>query len=258
MMKKKMMIMVLAAFALVSVMNGPLWAASTDETIVKSLENSYVFKTFLKDDDIEIESKNGVVTLKGTVADSPSKTLAYETAVNMFEVKSVDNKLVVKDESTDETSDSWIYAKVKTMLMSHRNVSAVNTKVTVADGIVTLKGEASSTAQKQLTTDYARDIDGVKDVKNEMTVVETPKTTTQTLSEKIDDASITAQVKTALLFHRGTRVLKTNVSTKNGVVTVAGMAKNAAEKDLVNKLSADVNGVTKVVNVMTIEPEVKK
>ena len=42
----------------------------------------------------------------------------------------------------------------------------------VKDGIVTLGGEASSTAQKELTTEYANDIENVKEVKNQMTVEE--------------------------------------------------------------------------------------
>ncbi len=48
------------------------------------------------------------------------------------------------------------------------------TVVTVQDGTVTLRGEASSTAEKDLITEYARDVDGVRDVKNLMTVAMKP------------------------------------------------------------------------------------
>jgi hyperosmotically inducible protein len=118
---------------------------------------------------------------------------------------------------------------------------------------VTLQGEATSQAQKDLTTEYARDVEGVKDVTNEMTVSNTGGNTTRTIVEKIDDASITAQVKLSLLFHRSTSVLSTSVRTKHGVVTLGGMARNAAEKDLVTKLVNDIKGVKKVENEMTIE-----
>jgi len=37
----------------------------------------------------------------------------------------------------------------------------------VKDGIVALRGEATSEAQKDLTTEYAEDVEGVKDVKTE-------------------------------------------------------------------------------------------
>ena len=50
------------------------------------------------------------------------------------------------------------------------------------------------------------------------------------MGEKIDDASITAQVKSSLLSHRSTSAIKTKVQTTDGVVTVSGIAKNEAEK----------------------------
>jgi hyperosmotically inducible periplasmic protein len=124
--------------------------------------------------------------------------------------------------------------------------------VNVKDGIVTLSGEASSQAQKELTAEYAKDVEGVKEVKNEMTVAKTPAQPDQTIGEKIDDASITAQVKSSLLAHRSTSAVKTKVETTDGVVTVSGIAKNAAEKSLVTKLVTDINGVNKVINNMTI------
>jgi osmotically-inducible protein OsmY len=141
---------------------------------------------------------------------------------------------------------------VRTTLLFHRNVSATKTDVNVADGIVTLSGEASSQAQKELTTEYAKDVEGVKEVKNDMTIAKTPAKPDQTIGEQIDDASITAQVKSSLVSHRSTSAVQTKVETTDGVVTVSGIAKNAAEKSLVTKLVTDINGVTRVINNMTI------
>jgi len=132
------------------------------------------------------------------------------------------------------------------------NVSGTKTEVYVKDGIVTLKGVAASQAQKDLTTEYAKDIDGVKGVQNEIVVSTSLETRGETTGEKIDDASITAQVKGSLLWHRSTSMLNTKVSTTDGVVTVSGTAKNEAEKALVTKLATDINGVQSVVNNMTI------
>ena len=83
--------------------------------------------------------------------------------------------------------------------------------------------------------------------------VSEPSKKTQTVGDKIDDASITAQVKMTLLLNRSTSALKTSVTTKEGVVTLGGKASNAAEKDLATKLASDVNGVKDVKNRMTIE-----
>jgi osmotically-inducible protein OsmY len=85
-----------------------------------------------------------------------------------------------------------------------------------------------------------------------MTIAKTPATPVATTGDKIDDASITAEVKSSLLSHRSTSALHTTVSTTDGVVTLSGIAKNDAEKSLVTKLVTDINGVTGVINNMTI------
>lgn len=227
----------------------PVQAANTDNAIEKSAKQSYVFKTYLKADDIKVKSKDGVVTLTGTVSEESHKSLAEETVAGLPAVKSVENKLEVKGDRPAEKTDAWLLTKVKTTLLFHRNVSA-KTEVDVKDGIVTLRGTTDSQAEKELTTEYVRDIEGVKNVKNEMTVGKGVK---ETLGEKIDDSSITDQVKMSLLYHRSTSGLKTKVETKDGVVMLHGKAKNSAEKDLATKLAKDVNGVKSVENLMTIE-----
>lgn len=230
----------------------PLRAADTDDRIESSAAKSYTFKTYLKEDSIKTESKDGVVTLTGTVADASHKTMAGDTVSSLPGVKSVDNQLKVTGEQPAEHSDTWITTKVKTALLFHRNVSATGTSVYTKDGVVTLQGVADSQAQKELATEYAQDIDNVKSVKNEMTIAKTPAAAKETTGDKIDDASITAQVKSSLLSHHSTSALHTAVSTTDGVVTLTGVAKNAAEKSLVTKLATDINGVTSVINNMTI------
>jgi len=235
-----------------------LRASDTDSRIESSAGKSYVFRTYLKDDSIKTESQNGAVTLTGTVADSSHKSLAEDTVEGLPGVKSVNNQLVVKSEAPVEHSDSWIGWKVKSALLFHRNVSASGTTVYVKDGIVTLQGEASSMAEKELTTEYARDVDNVKEVKNEMTIAKIPAVPDETMGNKIDDASITAEVKSSLLSHHSTSALNTKVETTDGVVTLGGVARNGAEKSLVTKLVTDIDGVTSVINNMTIAaPQIK-
>ena len=246
----RLVVMILAAVALLA-LTIPAYASKMDSRIESSAKKSYVFQTYLQGDDIKIQSVNGAVTLTGTVSQESHKALAHETVAGLPGVKSVDNKLEIKGERPADNTDAWITAKVKTILLFHRNVSAM-TEVSTKDGIVTLKGDALSQGQKDLTTEYAKDVEGVKDVNNEMTIGKTPKKK-QTVGSKIDDASITAQVKMTLLYHRSTSGINTSVTTKRGVVTLTGKAKNAAEKDLAAKFANDVNGVKSVNNRMTIE-----
>jgi hyperosmotically inducible protein len=242
----------MATVSMMLITSSPVRAADTDSRIESSAAKSYVFKTYLKDDSIKTDSKDGVVTLTGTVADASHKSMAEDTVASLPGVKSVDNQLVVNGEQPAEHSDMWISMKVKTALLFHRNVSATGTTVYTKDGVVTLEGEASSMAQKELTTEYAKDVDNVKEVKNDMTIARTPATADATVGDKIDDASITAEVKSSLLSHSSTSALHTEVSTTDGVVTLSGIAKNDAEKSLVTKLATDINGVTSVVNNMTV------
>jgi osmotically-inducible protein OsmY len=251
-MKSTCALALMTAVSTMLITSTPVRAAGTDSRIESSAANSYTFKTTLKDDSIKVDSKDGVVSLTGTVAKASDKSLAEDTVASLPGVNSVSNQLVISGEQPAEHSDAWITMKVKTALLFHRNVSATGTSVYTKDGIVTLQGVASSMAQKELTTEYAKDIDNVKEVKNDMTIAATPGAPDATIGDKIDDASITAQVKSSLLSHHSTSAMHTGVTTTDGVVTLTGIAKNDAEKSLVTKLTTDINGVTSVINNMTI------
>ncbi len=229
-------------------------ASETDNRIQTAAQDSYVYKTYLKDDSIKTISNDGAVTLTGTVSEDSHRSLAQETVESLPGVKSVDNQLTINGQQPAENSDGWLGMKVKSALFFNRNVSAVNTEVDVANGIVTLKGKADSQAQKDLTGEYAKDIDGVKGVDNQMTIAEATSQPEQAKDNKVDDASITAQVKMAFLTHHSTSAFKTGVDTANGIVTLSGNAVNSAAKDMATKVAGDVNGVSSVVNNMTINP----
>ena len=251
--------MTLSAVAAAMLVTGtPVFASENDSKIEASFKQTYVYKTYLKDDSVKAEAKDGIVTLTGTVSEEFHKALAQETAASLPGVTLVENQLVTKAEAEAANVDTWIGRKVKLALLFHRNVNAGKTVVLVKDGVVTLKGEASSLAQKELAGEYAKDIENVTELKNEMTVAATPEMAERTAGEKMDDASVTAQVKTVLWTHRSTSALKTKVETRNGEVILTGIAKNAAEKSLVSKLVADVQGVKSVKNQMTVEEVLTK
>jgi osmotically-inducible protein OsmY len=69
----------------------------------------------------------------------------------------------------------------------------------------------------------------------------------------MDDASITGQIKLALLGHKSTSAVGTKVTTDKGAVTITGEAANDTEKDLVTELAHEVRGVKSVDNQMTVK-----
>ena len=78
-------------------------------------------------------------------------------------------------------------------------------------GVVTLTGTVSEDFHKSLAQDTVAGLPGVKDVKNELTIVG---------DQPADhsDGWITMKVKTALTFHKNVSVTDTNVHTQNGIV----------------------------------------
>jgi len=75
---------------------GYLFAPNVDERIESAAKDSLAFKTYLKGDDIQIHSQDGVVTLTGTVVEEPHLLLAADTVADLPEVKNVYNRLEVR------------------------------------------------------------------------------------------------------------------------------------------------------------------
>jgi osmotically-inducible protein OsmY len=244
----------LIAILALAIAPAALFASSaTDNQIEDAAKASYNYRVVL-DNNVKAKAKDGRVTLTGTVQDRDQKTLAEDTVNNLPGVVGVDNQIKV-DSAIKEHSDAWIGLKIRSSLLVHANVSATATKVDVNNGVVLLTGTVDNQAQKELTEAYAKDIEGVKSVRNELVVKESlaSNMNDRTMGEVIDDASITSQVKYALLSHRATSAIKTSVTTKEGRVAITGEASSDAEKDLVSKLARDVRGVRSVQNDMTVK-----
>ncbi len=240
----------LALFTCIAVPFAAFASSTEDRKIENAAKASYNYHTVLGNH-VKAKAHDGVVTLTGTVQDKDDKALAADTVENLPGVMSVKNDVKIEPKYP-EKSDGWMALKIRSRLLVKGNVSATSTKVAVKDGNVTLTGTAASPAQKELTEVYAKDIEGVQSVKNDIVVKEEPAKDT-TVGEKIDDASVTSQVKYALLSHKSTSALKTKITTTDGVVRVTGDAKSDAEKSLVTKLASDVRGAKSVTNDMTVQ-----
>jgi hyperosmotically inducible periplasmic protein len=249
--------------------NAPARVAVTDRQIEDTAKASYNYRTVL-DNKITVKADKGVVTLTGKVDDRDHRTLAADTVADMPGVVRVNNEIEVTD-THKEYSDGWIAMKIRGVLLTKAHVSAMDSQVQVNNGNVILTGKADNQAQKDLTEVYAKEIRGVKTVKNQITIVapvvvdkagatagDKRSDDSRTWGDRIDDSSITAQVKGALLGHSSTSALKTKVTTRDGVVAVSGVAASEAEITLVTKLVEGIRGVKSVKNAMTVETVVAK
>lgn len=76
----------------------------------------------------------------------------------------------------------------------------------------------------------------------------------QAAKEKVDDATITAQVSAGLAKDPDLSAIKIDVDTVNGSVTLNGPATTPAAKQRAETIASAVKGVTSVNNQLTVTP----
>ena len=131
---------------------------------------------------IDVDTRGGVVTLRGEVASAAESELATQIARNTSGVRRVDNELRVnanqepvgrQAEDTalalkGEVGDAWITTKVKTSLLYNRGVDAAAIDVRTQGGIVTLSGEVRGNYEIERAEQIAAGIVGVREVRNQL------------------------------------------------------------------------------------------
>ena len=76
--------------------------------------------------------------------------------------------------------------------------------------------------------------------------------TTQPVSEQIDDAAITAAVKAKFAADPEVSAIDIDVDTNEGVVTLSGRVETADQSREAAKLAADTDGVRRVINNLSV------
>lgn len=76
----------------------------------------------------------------------------------------------------------------------------------------------------------------------------------ETVGAYVDDATITAQVKTKLVEDKTVDAGAVKVETLNGTVSLSGFAKSSAEKAQAEYLARSTKGVRQVLNGLAVRP----
>ena len=77
--------------------------------------------------------------------------------------------------------------------------------------------------------------------------------TGKTAGQTVDDATITATVKSKLVADKAANLTRVDVDTSNGVVHLNGTVQNAEQKARAEQLAREAKGVTRVVNNLQIQ-----
>lgn len=176
------------------------------------------------------------------------KILAATAAIGLlaaFAAQADDSKRSVGE----YTDDKLLVSKVKTALISDKTADADEINVEVYKGVVQLNGFVDNEKELARAEEVARGVEGVKGVENNLTL----KQAAQTTGGVIDDSSITAKVKTALIESDDTEAGDIKVETRGGVVQLSGFVANESQKAAATKVAQSVSGVKSVKNGLSVK-----
>ncbi len=157
---------------------------------------------------------------------------------------------------SDAPYDAAITARIETLFLVNEHLNPFNINTTTNNGVVTLTGSVADEIQKDLATDLANTVDGVKEVVNNLTVVGTvvSQRPRRTWRDRINDSTLTATVRSNLLYNKELKGLKIGVRSENGVVTLHGVVNTFFEKDRIEQIVMETRGVNRVINNLTVHP----
>jgi hyperosmotically inducible protein len=151
--------------------------------------------------------------------------------------------------AADAIDDAALTGKVKAALLTDSTAKGTQIDVESKDGIVQLNGFVDSTENKVAASRVASGVDGVKGVDNNLDV----RTTDRSASAVIDDATVTAKVKAALIEDSTTKASEINVDTHEGTVQLNGFVESPAAKARAAELAQTIEGVRSVENNLDVK-----
>ncbi|GJL79324.1 MAG: hypothetical protein NPINA01_23130 [Nitrospinaceae bacterium] len=221
-----------------------IWASSSsalftdnlsDKEISAAIESDLFIDSGVSSHLIDVTTKNGIVTLAGSVDNLLAKKRAVKIAQTIRGVRSVIDKIsVVPIERTDDE----IQKNIKRALSWDPATDSYEIEVEVNNGQVALIGDVDSWQEKQLASQVAIGVSGVKEVKNEMVI---------NYKSVRPDVEIRADILRRLESDVWIYDSLIRVSVENGNVTLTGAVGSVAEKQRAGLLSW-IAGVKKVDN----------
>jgi hyperosmotically inducible protein len=156
-----------------------------DPRITSGIQAKYFLDDKIKGRRIDVDSSNGIVTLRGEVGSDDERAQALLLARTTEGVERVeDNLKVVIEQQSDATTspsiappsaaaqpttaakvdEASVTTRLMTKLSSERLVKGADIRVTAKNGVLLLEGTVPSTAAKQRALTLARETEGVTQV----------------------------------------------------------------------------------------------
>ncbi len=220
--------------------------SSVDKDITHAIKQKFVSARGISNpDNIQLEAKDGVVTISGAIPSLLAKERTTRIAESVRGVQSVINDMTV-----DSTrSDSALVADVADAINNDPATDDFEISATVKNGTAILSGTVDSWQEKDLAATVVKGVKGVRDIENDITV-------NYKLNRPPEE--IKKDVLGALKFDARIDAGMINVQVNKDEVILTGAVGSAREKSLAER-DAHVIGVRKVdTSGLQVKPDERK
>lgn len=214
----------------------------TDRQLQQRVVDALQWEPSIRDNDIAVAAKDGVVTLGGFVDSYAEKVQAEQLVEKMAGVRVVAEALEVKVPSNSQRSDTAIAHELVNAFRWHTQVPDTRLKAKVENGWITLEGDVEWFYQSQAAERAARYLTGVRGVTN-LIHVKPPKVSTFDVTQKIRDA---------LRRNAELDADRITVEAADGRVTLKGTVRSFAERRDAEFAAWSAPGVTAVDDRITV------
>ncbi len=144
-----------------------------DSVITSSVKSALLADADIKSFDFKVETRKGEVLLSGFVDNQAQLDRATAATRAVAGVKGIQNNVVLKGAATTvgkKVDAGIITSKVKTALLGDPSVKSFDIAVVTRDDEVLLSGFVDNQAQVDSAMAVARGVEGVRLVRNEMSI----------------------------------------------------------------------------------------
>jgi hyperosmotically inducible protein len=145
--------------------------SKSDAGITTAIKGKLAADDQVKAYQIDVDTRERVVTLSGTIDSHVARSRAADLARAQEGVKQViDNMTVTAAGPMPTVPDAALTAAVKTAILADKSLSGRRIDVDARDGVITLRGEVRSQAEKEIAVQLARDATGAREVTDRLVI----------------------------------------------------------------------------------------
>jgi osmotically-inducible protein OsmY/serine/threonine protein phosphatase PrpC len=212
-----------------------------DAEVTNWVEEAIAADPRVRGDAIEVATRDGIVTLSGSVPTLAGRGYAVLVAQKTVGVLGVIDQLEIE---ASPRADSEVAAAVRSRIENSQAIRSRKLEVRSREGVVRLNGEVGSESQRFEAELLASEVAGVRGIENFLSAK---------ARDARSDAEIEKDVAAALRRDVYLSRLPIQVTVKRGVVTLTGSVGSAYERERAGSRLRWVDGVKNVSNQLQVE-----